>query len=115
MYIKVKDYTFKVVNKDTIKGYDLLKNYYFSNFNDTELHDVYKSCSTAKLCAMGYCKAMMHNLNGSHGHITSHNSQVFCFAFEFKCDGKTKVVYITPYNDYIIDGVEHRPYRTTDI
>lgn len=110
MYIGIKannkEYGFAVVNANTKKAKELINNYNNSDFLDTELWHVYGTFSDAKARALNYCKNMMVDLDGHNGHIVSHNSQTFTYAFEFYCDNVLKLAYITAYNNYIIDGLE---------
>ena len=106
--INGEQYTLDRVNANTQKASALNYNYENSDFDDTELYNVYGYFSARKAGAFEYCKRLRYALNGTNGHITSHNSQFFCYAFEFvnPNDGVIEIAYITPYNNYFTDKTE---------
>ena len=69
----------------------------------TYLSDVYDSCSDAKCRAYEVCRRMYEKFDGWDFYIVSHNTSVFCVAFQFEDPDTGEVVqaYITPtYNYY---------------
>lgn len=68
------------------------------NNQGTELHEIYKSYSTAKAQALEHCKALCYKENGYNFRIISHNSMTFSVAWETEKGTRIE----TAYNSYLI-------------
>ena len=131
MNYKINMYTFKYVNPNTCKAFDMLNS--FDNTNDKSLYNAYARPSALKQLAYHNCCVMSHICNGYRACIPTHSSQAFTFAFLVDCikgndfvntatnehgttlipDYKneyantiTYLVYITANNMYITDYIK---------
>ena len=92
-----------IANKDTQKAQHMIKAYNFYKNNGENLYQIYKNYSYKKEKALSYCKELKTSYNGFGACFCGHNSDIFTYAFLFKDDDKTYLMYITPTYNYCIE------------
>lgn len=97
--ITIKGYVFSLVKEDTNRASDILRR--ANNDEGTSLWNVYGRTSEAKINAMCDCVNMKIRLHGTNGHITSHNTFQFAYAFTFDYKGTNFTALITRDNNYL--------------
>ena len=78
----------------------------YCDSSDTELRHIYKSWSSSKEYAFARCRIDMQKHDGYDGRITSHNCDVFSYAFRYVGSDGEHLRYHTAYHtyDFLIDA-----------
>ena len=97
--ITILGYVFSLIKEDTKRASNVLA--CASIDEGACLWSVYGRNSEAKSDAMDECVNMELNLNGTNGHIASHNTFQFTYAFTFDYKGKNYTALITRDNKYL--------------
>ena len=97
--ITILGYAFSLIKEDTKRAINILER--ASNDEGTSLWNVYGRNSEAKSDAMNECVNMELKLDGTNGHITSHNTFQFAYAFTFDYKGTNYTALITRDNNYL--------------
>ena len=103
--IKIKNYYFTLINKNTKRGQQIIRAYDYAYINRpyAELSYVYYNYSIYKERAFEYCMNLYNGMGGYNRTITGANCMTFSFAFKVDVNNKTYLIYITKSDKYAIE------------